>query len=99
VECVLAESWTAFVISDGANAIDRVVVPLPSCPRELDPVHQTLPSRMMQVCSLPAAGEVSVGVEASPGTLGVAASVMGDAIVMTEAIKATKLSGRNFMGS
>jgi hypothetical protein len=54
---------------------------------------------MMQVCSLPAAGEVSVGVEASPGTLGVAASVMGDAIVMTEAIKATKMSGRNFMGS
>jgi hypothetical protein len=81
------------------KAVDLVVVPLPSCPRELDPVHQTFPSRIMHVCSLPAAGEESTGVAASPGTLGVTASATGDAIVTTDAIRETKTSGRNFMSS
>jgi hypothetical protein len=88
----------AFVMSDGANAIDLVVVPLPSCPRELEPVHQTFPSRMMHVCSLPAAGEESAGVKASPGTFGVAAFTTGEAIVTTEAVKAMKRSRRSFIG-
>jgi hypothetical protein len=53
---------------------------------------------MMHVCSLPAAGEESAGMEASPGTLGVTASAKGDAIVTTEAIRDMKRSRRNFIG-
>jgi hypothetical protein len=53
---------------------------------------------MMHVCSLPAAGEESAGVAASPGTLGVTASAMGDAIVTAEAIRGMERSRRNFIG-
>ena len=52
----------------------------------------------MQVCSLPAAGEDSVGVSASPGTFGVAENAAGEAMEITHAIKVAEIKETNFMG-
>jgi hypothetical protein len=44
-------------MSDGENAMLRVVVPVPSWPTLLSPVHHTALSRMMHECRVPNAGD------------------------------------------
>jgi hypothetical protein len=51
----------------------------------------------MQVCSLPAAGEESVGTAARPGTFGVADCAMGVAIAMPIAMVVTEMNDKIFM--
>ncbi len=97
VEYAPAETCTALVSRVGANAMDLVSVPVPNWPRELVPEHHTVVSRMMHVCSLPAAGEESCGVVASPGTFGVADCATGDATAMTDAVATAKRNVKNFM--
>jgi hypothetical protein len=62
---------TAFVIVDGLKAIVLVSDTVPSCARELDPVHHTVASRTMQVCSAPALTDEITGTTAIPGVLSV----------------------------
>jgi hypothetical protein len=97
VEYVPAARCTAFDISDGAKAMDFVRVPVPNCPRELLPEHHTFVSRIMQVCSLPAAGEERAGMTARPGTLGVADCAAGAAIAITDVVATAKRNEKNFM--
>jgi len=59
----------AFVIAEGLKAIVLVSDPVPSCPRELDPVHHTVVSRTMHVCSAPALTDEITGITANPGVL------------------------------
>jgi hypothetical protein len=51
----------------------------------------------MHVCSLPAAGEESVGTVASPGTFGVADCATGEAIATPTAMAETEMNDRIFM--
>jgi len=57
----------AFVITEGLKAIVLVREPVPSWPREFDPVHHTVPSRTKQVCSAPALTDEITGMTAIPG--------------------------------
>jgi hypothetical protein len=57
----------ASAMRDGMNDEELVRVPVPSWPRVLEPEHHTAASRMMHVCSDPAATEVMAGVTANPG--------------------------------
>ena len=54
---------------EGLKAIVLVSEPVPSCPRELEPVHHTVASRTMHVCSVPALIDEMTGVANSPGVL------------------------------
>ncbi len=61
VRCPAADTAVAFVMSDGENAMLRVVVPVPSWPTLLSPVHHTVPVRRTQECRVPNAGDDSDG--------------------------------------
>lgn len=67
VRCPPAETETAVVINDGENAMLRVVVPFPSCPTLLLPVHHTVPSRTMHEWLVPKAGDDSTGGDITAG--------------------------------
>jgi hypothetical protein len=66
---------SALVIKEGLKAIVLANEPVPSWPRELEPVHHTEASRTMHVCSVPALTDEMTGVTAIPGALTVSAAL------------------------
>jgi hypothetical protein len=56
-------------MTEGLKAIVFVNEPVPSCPRELEPVHHTVASRTMHVCSVPALTDEITGAANIPGVL------------------------------